>query len=85
MDKQLPRCGLCGAELLPSLTEKDSKHVCSVREKFLRLAGEMSPENLACDGELTRSQIKKKLQGLKSEWKKLERQLGRAVSEDEIY
>lgn len=47
------------------------------------LAGELSPENLCCDGELSRTAVKQKLRELKAEWKEVEKKLGRKVSEYE--
>lgn len=55
------------------------------KRKFLNLAGQLSPENLTCDGELSRSQVNAKLKKLKAEWAKLEKQVGRSVSEDETW
>jgi hypothetical protein len=51
---------------------------------FENLCGELSGENLTCDGELSRSQIQQKLIQIKATWKELESIAGRQFSEDEI-
>jgi hypothetical protein len=48
------------------------------------LCGELSPENLSCDGELSRTAINQKLHAIMGEWKEIENKLGRKVSEDEV-
>jgi hypothetical protein len=48
------------------------------------LSCELSPENLSCDGELSRSQVNAKLRKIRGEWKEIEQKLGRKVSEDEV-
>jgi hypothetical protein len=50
---------------------------------FASLSGELSPENLSCDGELNRTQINAKLRKIRGEWKQLEKRFGRKVTEDE--
>lgn len=45
----------------------------------------LSPENLACDGELTPAAIKAKRWGLQHELRNLFVELGRYVSEDEAF
>jgi len=52
---------------------------------FMRLAGALSPENLHCDGEISRAQARRKEVGLRREWKALETRIGRSVSEDEVW
>ena len=49
------------------------------------LCCELSPENLHCDGEISRSAAMKKASALRAEWKEIERKLGRKVSEEEVY
>jgi hypothetical protein len=56
-----------------------------IKEKFLNLACQLSPENLTCDGELSRSQVKERYKSIMVEWHKLEDELGREVTEDELY
>ena len=51
---------------------------------FIQLVGELSPENLSCDGELSASQVRAKLASIKQEWKELENIYGEKVSEDQV-
>lgn len=51
---------------------------------FERLTAELSPENLCCDGEASRAQIKNKQRMIHGEWKELEKISGRMVTETEI-
>ena len=55
------------------------------RKKFLELASRLSPENLSCDGEMSRTQIRSKEAILKLEWSRLEKKVGCKVSEDEVW
>lgn len=52
---------------------------------FIGIANALSPENLHCDGEVSRAQARRREHQLKARWKELEKQLGRPVSEDEIW
>jgi rubrerythrin len=52
---------------------------------FSRLCTELSPENLHCDGEISRTAAMKKYRNLMAEWKEIEKSLGRKVTEDEVY
>lgn len=52
---------------------------------FSRLACDLSPENLTCDGELSRSAVAAKRKQIETAWAYLERKLGRKVSESETY
>ena len=54
-------------------------------ERFDRVANELSPEWLTCDGELSRAEVRRKLKRLKAEWRALEAEAGRAVTEDEVF
>ena len=56
-----------------------------IKKKFSSLACQLSPENLTCDGELSNAQVRIRYQKLTSEWAKLEREVGRAVSEEETW
>ena len=53
--------------------------------QFLDLSNRLSPENLTCDGELPQSEVRRKYNKLTKEWKKLEKQVGRTVTEDEVW
>lgn len=56
-----------------------------IMDTFDILSGELSPENLHCDGEISRTQAQYKYRLLMREWKELEKMLGRKVSEDEVF
>lgn len=55
------------------------------RRQFQSLACALSPENLACDGELRGRALATKAKRLRGEWSKLEKAVGRRVSEDEVW
>lgn len=54
-------------------------------EWFSRIDCELSPENLHCDGEISRSAAMKKYRALKAEWKELEKSLGEKVYDDDVW
>ena len=56
-----------------------------LKRQFLNLSGQLSPENLTCDGELSRAQVNAKLKKLKAQWAKLEKAAGRTVTEGETW
>jgi hypothetical protein len=49
------------------------------------LAIKLSPENLTCDGELSKSQVQIRLRQIRAEWKQLEKQLRRSITESEVW
>lgn len=53
------------------------------RSWFIGLAGDLSPENLTCDGELSRAEVNKKLKDINRAWAYLEQIYGRKVEVDE--
>ncbi len=53
--------------------------------EFVALANRLSPENLHCDGEISRADARRKEQGIRRLWRALETKLGRNVSEDEVW
>ena len=55
-----------------------------IMEKFSALSGRLSPENLCCDGELSKTEVKRRLAQINREWKALEKIIGRKMSEDEV-
>jgi len=57
----------------------------TIREKFMYLTGELSPENLCCDGELSRTAVAKKHADIMRAWRACEKEFGRKVSEDEVW
>jgi hypothetical protein len=54
-------------------------------DAFLNLASALSPENLHCDGEITQAQAARKYKALKKQWSALEKEVGRTVTEDELW
>lgn len=53
------------------------------KDWFKMLLGELSPENLHCDGLASGAQVKAKLKDIKDTWKELEVICGRKVSQEE--
>ena len=62
---------------VPSTKYPETETECETWFEDLRC--EMSPENLCCDGEATRSQINARLRDIKDCWKELEIIIGRKV------
>jgi len=56
-----------------------------VKHEFIDLATTLSPENLSCDGELSRSKIESRFRSLMSQWRRLERNNNIQVTEDEVW
>lgn len=54
-------------------------------QKFRILVGALSPENLYQDGELTNREALRNEKRLRKEWKLVEKEVGRKVTEDEIW
>lgn len=63
---------------------KDELIPADIREKFEQLATELSPENLAGDGEYTNAQVRGRHKHIQNEWKKLEKIVGRIIPVSEI-
>jgi len=57
----------------------------AIWNRFSSLLSQLSPENLSCDGELSRQQINFRKQVIKKEWEHLETALGHKVTEDQVY
>lgn len=55
------------------------------KQEFQSLACRLSPENLHCDGEVSRAEAKRRHAQIMREWRDLESQVGRKVSEDEVW
>jgi hypothetical protein len=56
-----------------------------IKTAFMRLSNALSPENLHCDGEISRSAAKRKETQLKAQWRGLEKRIGRKVDEPEVW
>ncbi|MEN6379726.1 MAG: hypothetical protein ABFD15_09130 [Methanofastidiosum sp.] len=54
-------------------------------QKFLNLACQLSPENLCCDGELSREETNRRYRELMRQWKALEKEVGKKVTENEVF
>jgi hypothetical protein len=54
-----------------------------IREDILRCYLQLSPENISCDGELNKTQIRAKMSKINKELKYLFKEYGKIVSEDE--
>lgn len=54
-------------------------------DRFIALAARLSPENLHADGEISASQAAAKRKRIMEDWRKLEAELGRSVSEEEVW
>jgi hypothetical protein len=55
----------------------------SIKKEFDNLACRLSPENLHCDGEISRTEAGRRKAQIMREWRALEARAGRKVSEDE--
>ena len=53
--------------------------------KFFDLVGELSPENLHEDGEISIRQARQKERRLLRQWNTLENEIGRRVTEEEVW
>jgi len=56
-----------------------------LKDSFCQLACRLSPENLACDGEIPQSMVRARFKQIMAEWKALEVRAGRPVLEEELY
>lgn len=56
-----------------------------LKRKFLDIYAALSPENLTCDGELSKSQVDRKLRMIQTEFKALVKEAGYEPSESEAY
>ena len=58
------------------------KLTTEIKKKFLGLEGRLSPENLSCDGECSRSEQLRRYRQIMKEWLALEKEIGRKVTPD---
>lgn len=56
-----------------------------ILDDLRRVGCAMSPENLTCDGELSRAQVNKKKAQLSREWTALCLELGRIPTDEDLY
>ena len=66
---------------VPASATKREDHV--VLREIDRIYGDLSPENLTCDGELSNSQVARKASSLRARLKACFKELGRVVTEEE--
>ena len=64
---------------------KRGKQEARIMEQFGYLVNRLSPENLHCDGEISAAQAAKRKAQIMREWAELERQLGRKMTEEDVY
>lgn len=53
--------------------------------KLLRIECQLSPENLTCDGELSRTAVNRRFRQLSAEKREVIRQLGRTPTDKEVF
>ena len=56
-----------------------------IMEELLDLSCALSPENLSCDGELSRNRVRTRYRRLMKKWRDLEKKLGRTITEEEVW
>lgn len=54
-------------------------------QQFLGMSSELSPENLHCDGEISNAEANRKYREIMRRWRKLEKEVGREVTENEVW
>jgi hypothetical protein len=54
-------------------------------ERLMTILNRLSPENLFQDGECARAVARRAEKALKAQWKAIEAELGRAISEEEVW
>ena len=70
----------------PSLPKTGSaKLTKKIKEEFVDLACQLSPENISCDGEISMAQVRIRRAAIMRKWGALERRINRAVTEDEVW
>jgi len=55
------------------------------KKQFESLSCQLSPENLCCDGELSREESDERYREIMKEWRQLERECGQHVTEDDVW
>ena len=64
---------------------KRGKQETRIMEQFGYLVNRLSPENLHCDGEISHAQAAQRRCQIMREWAALEKQLGRKMTEGDVY
>lgn len=52
---------------------------------FIHLSCRLSPENLTCDGECSRTEVQARHRKIMAEWRALETKAGFKVTEDDVW
>jgi hypothetical protein len=53
-----------------------------IKKEFISLECRLSPENLCCDGEISRTEVNRRRAQINREWRALERRIGRRVEQE---
>lgn len=61
------------------------RHEYFIREDILNCYHQLSPENLSCDGELNKTQIRAKKSKINKQLKFLFKEYGRIISQEEAF
>ena len=73
---------------LPLAGKTDPSDLTGIPESILGelecIVSRLSPENLRCDGEASRAQVKAKSIALNQQWRRIEQRIGRAVSKGAV-
>lgn len=56
-----------------------------IKKDFIGLSCRLSPENLCCDGEISQTEVDRRYNQIMREWRKLEKEFGRAVGDAEVF
>jgi hypothetical protein len=73
------------AAFYPALSETTDSPDDDLMRQFAEIAYALSPEQLDCDGEVPPREVKRRRARLQRQWRALERQAGRVVTEDEVW
>jgi hypothetical protein len=71
--------------IAPKFTKTSEGLSDEIKREFSRLVGELSPENLTCDGECSGAEVRRRRINITRQWKELERRAGLTVSEDQAW
>jgi len=71
--------------VIPRKNSHPEKRLEKARNIFSLLAGDLSPENLHCDGEISAAAARRKFKFFNAAWKQLENIIGRRFDEMELY
>lgn len=74
-----------GEERMRKIFMGENYKPMTMKEKFEKMACALSPENLTCDGELSRTAVMSKLASIRRDWKACEKEIGKRVSEEDVW